>query len=140
MKTKYCLIICLMVIPSYLLKAQILDGFGFRIGGGLSNQYWNYLDFPDLSDWKDNKYGLSAMINAEKNIYQILSIRAEIGYIQKGFKNDISYIMQQEEIDLQGEDVIFHDLSINAGLKVAPFNKIVKYDSDFTQEQLYYQG
>lgn len=115
-----------MVIPSYLLKGQLLDGFGFRIGGGLSNQYWNYLDFPDLSEWKDNKYGLSAIINAEKNIYQILSIRAEIGYIQKGFKNDIAFVMQQEEIELQGEDVIFHDLTVSAGLKVAPFNKIVK--------------
>lgn len=115
-----------MVIPSYLLKAQVLDGFGFRIGGGLSNQYWNYLDFPDLSDWKDNKYGLSAMINVEKDIYQILSIRTEIGYIQKGFKNDISFVMQQEEIELKGKNVIFHDLAVNAALKVVPFNKIVK--------------
>jgi len=125
MKIKYYLILCLMVIPSYWLKGQLLDGFGFRIGGGLSNQYWNYLDLPDLSDWKDNKYGLAAFINLEKNIYQILSIRAEIGYIQKGFKNDLSFVMQQEEIELKGKDVIFHDLAVNAGLKVTPFNKIV---------------
>jgi hypothetical protein len=126
MKIKYYLIFCLMVISSYLLKGQVLDGYGFRIGGGLSNQYWNYLDFPDLSDWKDNKYGLSAMMNVEKNVYQILSIRMEIGYIQKGFKNDISFIMRQEEIELKGKNVIFHDLTVNAGLKVTPFNKIVK--------------
>ncbi len=126
MKIKYYLIFCLMAIPSYLVKGQILDGFGFRIGGGISNHYWNYLDFPDLSYWKDNKYGLSAMINAEKNIYQILSVRSEIGYIQKGFKNDMSIEMQQEEINLKGKDVIFHDLAVNAGLKVAPFNKTIK--------------
>jgi hypothetical protein len=127
MKIKYYLILCLMVIPSYRLKGQLLDGFGFRIGGGLSNHYWNYLDVPDLSYWKDNKYGLSAMINAEIPLYQILSLRPEIGYIQKGFKNDLTSPMAQDiEIDLKGKDVIFHDLSASVGLKVSPFYKILK--------------
>lgn len=116
-----------MVIPSYLLKGQALEGFGFRIGGGTSNHYWNYIDVPDLSDWKDNKYGLSFMVNAEMSLYQILSIRPEIGYIQKGFKNDITITMQQDEgINLEGENVVFHDLSGSVGLKVSPFHDNVK--------------
>jgi len=127
MKIKYCFILCLMVIPSYGLKGQVLDGFGFRIGGGLSNHYWNYLDVPDLSDWKDNKYGLSFMVNAERTLYQILSIRPEIGYIQKGFKNDIAFTTQHgEDINLEGENVIFHDLAGSVGLKISPFYKILK--------------
>ncbi len=116
-----------MVIPSYLLNGQVLDGFGFRIGGGLSNHYWNDLIYPDLSEWRDNKYGLLAMINAEMNVYQNLSLRPEIGYIQKGFKNDMpSPVAQESENNLVGEDVIFHDLAASIGLKVTPFNKIVK--------------
>jgi hypothetical protein len=130
MKIKYCLLIWLMVIPSYLLKGQVLDGFGFRIGGGLSNHYWNWNDliYPDLSDeWRDNKYGLSAMINAEMTVYQNLSLRPEIGYIQKGFRNDIpSPVAQKTEDDLVGEDVTFHDLAASIGLKVTPFNKIIR--------------
>jgi len=127
MKIKYYLMLCLIVIPSYRIKGQVLDGFGIRIGGGLSNHYWNDLIYPDLSDWKDNKYGLSAMINAEMTIYQNLSIRPEIGYIQKGFKNDIpSPIAQEAENNLVGEDVVFHDLAASVGLKVTPFNKIIK--------------
>ena len=114
---------------SGLVNAQIIDNYGLRIGAGFSNQYWDYKNemFSDLSSWKKDKLSLSIYLNAEKKLNNFLSIRPEIGYIQKGFNDDIIFTTAEgEQIDTDIKDVILHNLSGNIGLKISPVDFIVK--------------
>jgi len=105
-------------------NAQFIDNYGIRIGSGISNQYWDYKNelFSDLSEWKENKLGLTIYLNCEKKIINPISIRSEIGYIQKGFKENITFVFPDDEGDFQvvNNKVAFHDLSTNLGIKVIP--------------------
>ncbi len=118
------LLIVLIVLISGLLNAKIIDSYGFRIGGGYSNQKWDYKDeiFSDVPDWKDNKLGLCVYLNGEKKISKLSAIRMEIGYIQKGFSDEMTKTDENgillKKID---DDVVLHDLSVDLGLKITPF-------------------
>lgn len=46
--------------------------------------------FSNLSGWNDNKVGFIGQVYAEKNIGKYLSFRPVIGYLQKGFVDDIT--------------------------------------------------
>lgn len=53
----------------------------------------------------------------------MFSIRPEIGYIQKGFKNNVELISSDgTSVGVDKENVIFHDLAVNIGLKIIPIN------------------
>ncbi len=136
-----------------LANAQIIDKYGLRIGGGFSNQYWDYKNdmFSDLSGWKENKIGLSIYLNAEKELTNYLSIRPEIGYLQKGFKDDIVFTTAEgDEIDTKNTDVVLHNLSANIGLKLSPFDFLIKpyliagiqgdYMIDYKDFEIEFQG
>jgi hypothetical protein len=128
-KMKKTILLGFILLISGLANAQIIDKYGLRIGGGYSNQYWEYKNdmFSDLSNWKENKLGLSFYLNAEKELTNFLSIRPEIGYIQKGFVDDIVFTTAEgEEINTTNKNVIFHNLSGNIGFKIRPIDFIIK--------------
>ena len=58
----------LIMLVSSMVNAQFIDSYGLRIGGGLSNQYWEYKNdiISYLSKWKNYKLRLAIYINAEK--------------------------------------------------------------------------
>jgi hypothetical protein len=115
------------LILTHNAHSQIIDHFGLRIGAGLSNQYWDYKRFPSLSEWKKDKIGLAFYINAEKKLNKYLSVRPEIGYIQKGFTEDINLTSETgEDIGILDNDIILHDLSLNIAVKFSPLKSKFK--------------
>jgi hypothetical protein len=103
------------------VKGQLIDNFGLKTGPGLSNLYWKYNrdEFSDLSGWRDNKIGFSGQVFAEKSMFKYFSLRAAAGYIQKGFKNDIKFTIENgEELKVKKPDVLLHQLSFDISLKI----------------------
>ena len=111
------------------VNGQFIDNYGLKFGAGLSNQYWDYKNdmFSNLSGWNDNKVGFIGQVYAEKNIGKYLSFRPAIGYLQKGFVDDITLTTAEvEELAVKDNKVILHDLSMDLSLKVIPFDKNFK--------------
>ncbi len=125
---KKILLLGFVLLMSGFAQAQIVDKYGMRIGGGFSNQYWKFKsdNIVDLSDWKDDKLSLSVYLNAEKKLTDFLSVRPEIGYLQKGYVEDITFVTAEGEPlakDIAtNRNVILHDLSADIGFKISPFN------------------
>jgi hypothetical protein len=148
---KKTLLFGLALIIGGIANAQIIDKSGFRVGGGLSNQYWNYHVFTNLTDWKDNRPGLSIYLNSEKTLTNYLSIRPEIGYLQKGFKDAILLSDIYGEIaGILNMDFVFHNLSGNLGFKINPVDFILQpylifgirgnYMFDYKDFEIEYEG
>lgn len=75
----------------------------------------------------DNKYkfGFQAFLQAEKDFGNILALRTEFGYIQKGFKNNIELtFVDGTSAGTNNDNVILHDIALNIGLKI----KLLKTD------------
>lgn len=111
------------------VNGQLIDNYGLKLGVGLSNQYWDYKNdmFSDLSGWNDNKVGFIGQVYAEKNFGKFLSFRPAIGYLQKGFVNDIALTTaEDEELAVKDNKVILHDLSMDLSLKIIPIDKKFK--------------
>ncbi|MHB9141243.1 MAG: outer membrane beta-barrel protein [Paludibacter sp.] len=122
MKKKILIIILLSIISKFG-AAQIFDKYGFYIGTSYSNQLWDYKLISVDNPNKEYKIGLSVFLSAERKINKQLSIRPEIGYIQKGFKNDMEFTSYDgTPLGTSNKSVIFHDFGFNIGLKIAPFN------------------
>ena len=149
---KVALIVIILFI-SVFVNAQFIDNYGFRTGTGLSSQYFEFKDarLDDLSEWKENKLGFVFYVNAEKKLNKYFSIRPEIGYIQKGYKYDVSFITQDlEEINIINENIILHNLSVNISGKITPIQSKVKpylilglrcdYLFDYKGIEVEYQG
>ena len=123
------LIIGLILISNGLVNAQIIDNYGIKIGSGLSNQYWEYKNsmFSDLSGWKDNKVGFTGQVYAEKYLGNHFSLRPVLGYIQKGFVDDIMLTtMEGEELAIKDNKVVLHDLTLDLSIKIIPIQKSIK--------------
>jgi hypothetical protein len=107
--------------------AQFFDAYGVRMGMGYTAQYWDYTYFPVLSDWKDYKAGFSVLIGCGKNINSTLSVRTELGYIQKGFRENLEFTSPAgEPIKIEDDRVIFHDFVFGSSIKASPFKSMVK--------------
>ena len=115
---KSLMIVALLLLISRFGSAQLIDKYGFNIGMTYSNQFWDYklisIDNPN----KDYKLGLAVFLSAEKKISKVFSLRPEIGYIQKGFKNNVEMTSSDgTSAGVNKKNVIFHDLGLNFGLK-----------------------
>ena len=122
MKEKIFIIILLSIISKFG-AAQFFDKYGFSIGTSYSNQLWDHKLISVDNPNKEYKIGLSVFLSAERKINKQLSIRPEIGYIQKGFKNDMEFTSYDgTSLGTSNKSAIFHDFGFNIGLKIAPFN------------------
>ena len=116
-------------MTSALVNAQVIDNYGIKIGAGLSNQYWEYKNsmFSNLSGWNDNKTGFTGQVYAEKYFGKHLSLRPVLGYIQKGFVDDITLTTAEgEELAVKDNKVVLHDLSLDLSIKIIPIQKSIK--------------
>lgn len=119
----------LIILFCITAEGQFIDNYGFKTGAGLSNQYWRYKDesFSGLSGWNDYRTGFIGQVYVEKNLGRFLSFRPAIGYIQKGFVDEITFSTAEgEEIEVIDNRAVLHDLSLDLTLKATPFNKSVK--------------
>ncbi len=150
-KMKKTLLFGLVLIIGGIANAQISEKYGLRIGGGISNQYWEYHKLTNLTGWKENKPGLSIYFNGEKTLTSYLSIRPEIGYLSKGFREALVFSDVYGEItETRTMDIVFNNLSGNLGFKISPIDFIVKpylilgirgnYMFDYKDFEIEYQG
>lgn len=125
---KKTILLGLIFLLGGVVNAQFLDKYGLRLGGTISNQFWEYNGslITDVNGWKENKLGLNLFLNAEKELNNFLSIRPEIGYLQKGFTSDFDLSILGETITTKNTKVTLHNLTVDIGLKISPVDYIIK--------------
>ncbi len=120
MKQKLLLLLTLVLIGK-LLHSQIIDRYGVNVGTSYSTQVW---DYKLVNNESDNEYrlGLQAFLNTEKDFGRFLALRAEFGYLQKGFKEDVAFSFPNGTTVTKkiSDNLILHNLALNLGLKVKP--------------------
>lgn len=123
---KSILILAVFLGFSIEVSSQIVDKYGIKLGVGFSSQLWDNKTSSFVSKRKDYKGGLSALASAEKNIIDFLSVRSELGYIQKGFKNDVELTSEDgTSLNVKGSNVTFHNLTLNIEAKAVPFKGLL---------------
>ena len=119
MKRRLTIILALILIAN-LSHSQIIDRYGINIGASYSTQIWDYKLISVGSD-NDYKVGLMVFFQAEKDLGNIFALRTELGYIQKGFKNQLELTFVDGTFaDTNNDNVVFHDIALNLGLKIKP--------------------
>lgn len=119
MKQRLVLFLALVLIAktSY---SQVIDRYGINIGTSYSTQIRNY-KLINFDSGNEYKFGLQASLQAEKDFGNLLALRTEVGYIQKGFKNNIQLVFADgTTVEANNDNVILHNLALNMGLKVKP--------------------
>ncbi len=119
MRPKIGLILALILIGK-MAHSQIIDRYGVNIGASYSTQVWDYkLVNLDM----DNKYklGVQAFLHTEKDFGKFLALRTELGYLQKGFKEEIRLAFPDGTvIKKTTSGLTLHNLALNWGIKVKP--------------------
>jgi len=77
------LIMTLFLFVSGRADAQIVKGFGLKIGGAIANQDWDYDSSFDFNP--ESQLGLDVAVFAEILNAPFIGLLAEAHYIQKGF-------------------------------------------------------
>lgn len=116
----------LLLTITHSIYGQLADNYGLRIGGGYSNIHWHYKSgqLSGLNGWKKDKTGFSIYLNDEKDLVRFLSVRPEIGYIQKGFREDMAVYLQSPEPSFYlKRTVIMKDLSADIEFKIISFSR-----------------
>lgn len=84
---KFCVVLCFFLISS-ALKAQLVNGYGIKLGMGITNHTWHY-NSADFDFHWDNHSGISARVFADFLNFSNFNIEGEIGYLQKGARLDV---------------------------------------------------
>lgn len=88
MKTKVMLTLLSVLFISPIIHGQVLKGYGIKTGLSFSTQNWFY-ENPDFEIKNDYKTGLNISMNLEWFSNDHFSLLTDVGYIQKGYKNEI---------------------------------------------------
>jgi opacity protein-like surface antigen len=102
--------------------SQFISNYGLNFGATYSGQLWwpknSQVEIPAT----DYKFGYLIFLSTEKNLNKIFSIRPEIGYIQKGFKNLVELHFPDGSLgNTRNKNVTFHNMALNLGFKFSPF-------------------
>lgn len=87
---KFIAVMFLLTFNS-VFNAQVLSGYGIKLGLGITNSTWGY----EASDWEqnwDNKAGLSLRAFADFLDYSYFNLEGEAGFSQKGVKGSVEII------------------------------------------------
>ena len=88
---KVCFAVALIFVFSSS-QAQIIRGYGLKLGTTISNQNWEYSNSSGLSGASfktDNRIGLNIGIFSEFLNLPFISVVTEVNYIQKGMKEEV---------------------------------------------------
>jgi len=110
-------------------NAQILRDVGIKTGISISKQNWTYKS-GEMTLEKDYRTGLNFALNLEWFNNDYITLITDIGYIQKGFKEEImmTSIDNPESGPLKTFKTRFDYLYFSPQLKIRKeFNKIIPY-------------
>ncbi|WP_321344605.1 outer membrane beta-barrel protein [uncultured Draconibacterium sp.] len=117
------IIFCILLFGVVNVKAQFIDRYSISVGTTYATQEWNN---PLSSAWKlntDYRFGYAAFLSAEKNLNKLFVLQSDIGYMQKGFINDLDlYFVDGTSAGTIDKDVIFHNLALDLTFKITPFS------------------
>lgn len=116
-------ILSILLLFSVIGKSQIIDKYGVNIGLIAANQSWDYKLNSQFSKYQDYRNGVSIFCEAEKELINVLSFRAELGYVQKGFHHDF---LLPDSTSPQNSNVLLNVLAMDLGLKYSPFKSKVR--------------
>jgi opacity protein-like surface antigen len=88
---KVCFIFAIIIFVTNS-QAQIIRGYGIKVGTTISNQDWEYLNSSGLSGLSfnsDSRVGINFGIFTELLNVPFISIVTEVNYIQKGMKEEV---------------------------------------------------
>jgi len=117
---KFFLILFLFIL-NITSNGQSIDGYGIKIGWGITNHSWEYDPAINVKlDWENNS-GITARAFADISFLSFLNVEGEIGYAQKGAKYKIAFTTMSQP-DGTGE---FRD--INNRLNYLSVSILAKY-------------
>ena len=118
---KKLVIAFIFLVATTFSSAQLVDRYGINAGTTYSNMDWDYKNPNIYLVEKDHKLGIQAFFYVEKDLINFLALKSEIGYIQKGFKDNVDLTSPEGEIvgTIAG-NFITHDLALNFGFKIKP--------------------
>ena len=117
------------------LNSQTRIDLAIRGGIGISNQYWKYTqpEFEWVSSSKENQKGYELYLTCEIHLGKFLSLKPEIGIIEKGFYSDkinkdivsAGGLFERNTVETQNLSFnILSRLGIPTKFKVKPFLSI----------------
>ncbi|MDP2364085.1 MAG: outer membrane beta-barrel protein [Ignavibacteria bacterium] len=87
---KRVFLIIFLFLLNIINNSQSIDGYGVKVGLGLTNHSWQYDSSIDGKlDWENNS-GIAVKAFADIVLLSFLQVESEIGYIQKGAKYKIA--------------------------------------------------
>ena len=100
------------------LKGQFLENYGLKAGLGFANQYYDYDNFSSPTGWRDYKAGFQCQLFAEKKLIQYLSLYTSAGYVQKGYRDDITVTDEEKACTFNDRLLMnLHNLNMDICLK-----------------------
>jgi hypothetical protein len=129
MKRKFeIILITLMVVCSMPVYCQFINNYGIKSGIGITSQYWKRkMPDPLPSGWRIDKIGPICQIYLEKYIGKTISLRPELGYIQRGFTDESNFYDENEEyIPIKNNHVVFHYISTDLEIVLTPIHRQIK--------------
>jgi hypothetical protein len=118
---KKFLIIAVVLLLCSTLQAQFIKSIGFKIGGTSSQQKHSYqLDKTVIEDNPDCKIGYNFGVFGEFLNNPVLSLIAEMNYVEKGFQRELE-LTNLEHPDGTGEKII-----LTAGINYFNFSALAK--------------
>jgi hypothetical protein len=123
------LLVLIGFLISTSLNGQFLDNYGIRTGLNSSNQYWDIKGPGGRNTWRYERTGFQVYFTGDKAITRYISFRPEVGYIQKGFVNDLMIHDSNGSLYSKSrDDVLCHNLSSNLAFKLKFFkSKLTPY-------------
>jgi len=85
MKFIYPIIIVLFIVSTS--QAQLLRGYGFKVGATLASEDWDYKQLNDFQP--DSRWGFNIGVFCEFLNIPYFSVVTEFNYVQKGMSEDI---------------------------------------------------
>ncbi len=119
---KSLLLLSLLHLFIFPISAQMIDQYGISVGCSFANQIWEYTN--PIMEVPDNKYraGTAVFISAEKTVLKIISIRPEIGYVQRGYRSEMELLFEDGSVVKTDKPALSHTTALNLGVKVKPWD------------------
>ncbi len=82
-------LVFILMISAHFTHAQLIRGYGLKLGATISNQYWEYSPSSRFEMEFENRVGFNVGLFAEFFNIPTFSIVTEVNYVQKGMKKEV---------------------------------------------------